>query len=204
MKELGDDPLIDPTAAVTTSKLGRYCEIMGGCRLTEVELGDYSYCAHGAEVFCATIGKFSNIAAAVRINPANHPMERASLHHFQYRSAQYWPDQDDDEAFFEWRRKYRCHIGHDTWLGHGAIVLPGRCVGTGAVVGAGAVVTRDVAPYTIVAGNPATLIRPRFSDDVVERLHVLAWWDWDHDKIGAALPDFRSLSIEEFLEKHGV
>lgn len=204
VKRLGETPLIDPDARVKGSTFGRYCEVMAGCSLLDVEIGDYSYCAHGADIFCTTIGKFANIAAMTRINPGNHPMERASLHHFQYRSAQYWPDQNDDEAFFDWRRTKRCYIGHDTWLGHGAIVLPGRCIGTGAVVGAGSVVTKDVAPYSIVAGNPAKPIRQRFSSDIAERLQVLAWWDWDHDAIGAALEDFRTLPVEDFLEQHGV
>ena len=69
-------------------------------------------------------------------------------------------------------------IGHDVWIGHGAIILPGRSIGTGAVVAAGAVVTKDVAPYGIVAGNPARFIRARFPDAIAQRLQRLAWWDW--------------------------
>ena len=166
-------------------------------------MDDYSYCAAYADIWCTRVGKFSNIAAMTRINPGNHPMDRASLHHFMYRSAQYWPDKEDDPSFFEWRREHRVTIGHDTWLGHGAIVLPGRSVGTGAVVGAGAIVTKDVPPYSIVVGNPATEIRPRFDNVTSDRLMALAWWDWDHDRVGEALEDFRALSVEAFLEKHG-
>ena len=131
MKTLGDQPLIDPTAHVSACTFGRYCEVMEGSTLVEVEMADYSYCARYADIFCTTIGKFSNIAAMTRINPGNHPTDRASLHHFMYRSRQYWPDQPDDESFFDWRRQHRVKIGHDTWLGHGAIVLPGRTVGDG-------------------------------------------------------------------------
>src|SRR5262249_4559829 len=93
-------------------------------------------------------------------------------------------------------------IGHDVWIGHGVIILPGRTVGTGAVVGAGAVVTKDVDPYAIVAGNPARVIRQRFSAAAARRLQRLAWWDWDHDRLRVALPDFRQLSIEAFLDKY--
>jgi carbonic anhydrase/acetyltransferase-like protein (isoleucine patch superfamily) len=93
-------------------------------------------------------------------------------------------------------------IGHDTWLGHGSTILPGVTVGNGAVVGAGAVVSRDVAPYTIVGGVPARLIRERFDAAIGNRLDRLAWWDWSHDRLRQALDDFRALDIEAFLSKY--
>lgn len=203
MKKLGIDPLIPDSAQVRDCTFGQYCEVGPNSRLLEVDLGDYSYCAEGADIFCTTVGKFSNIAAATRINPGNHPMWRASQHHFMYRAAMYWDDAEDETEFFDWRRQHRVRIGHETWLGHGAIVLPGRTVGVGAVVGAGSVVTKDVAPYQIVAGNPARPIRARFDAAVAERLQALAWWDWDHAALRAALQDFRSLTVEAFLEKYG-
>jgi virginiamycin A acetyltransferase len=79
-------------------------------------------------------------------------------------------------------------IGHDVWIGHGALILPGVRIGSGAIIGAGAVVARDVAPYTIVAGNPARLVRPRFAPDIVDHLLALAWWDWPLDRIRQAVP----------------
>ena len=72
------------------------------------------------------------------------------------------PAKQDEAGFFAWRRSHAVTIGHDVWIGHGAIVLPGRNIGDGAVIAAGAVVTKDVPAYTIVAGNPARPIRPRF------------------------------------------
>lgn len=79
-------------------------------------------------------------------------------------------------------------VGHDVWIGHGALILPGVTLGSGAIIGAGAVVSRDVAPYSIVAGNPARLVRHRFTPDMVDRLLTLAWWDWPLDRIRAAVP----------------
>lgn len=128
MKRPDQEPLIHETAITTNCTFGRYCELMAGCYLNE-ELDDYSYCAAHADIWCTRVGKFSNIAAMTRINPGNHPMDRASLHHFMCRSAQYWLDQSDDETFFDWRRQQGVEIGHDTWLGHGAIILAGRTVG---------------------------------------------------------------------------
>ena len=137
-----------------------------------------------------------------RINPGNHPMHRAAQAHFTYRASAYFPGESDEAEFFEWRRGHRVHIGHDVWIGHGAIVLPGRSVGTGAVVAAGAIVTKDVPAYTIVAGNPARTIKRRFPEDVANRLAELAWWDWDHETLREALPDFRKLAVEDFLAKY--
>ena len=165
-------------------------------------MGDYSYIMQDGAVWCATIGKFANIAASVRINATNHPTWRPTLHHFTYRAADYFDGAENDHDFFSWRRDNRVMIGHDVWIGHGATVLPGVTVGDGAVIGAGAVVSRDVAPYTIVGGVPAKLIRERFPKPVAERMQALAWWDWDHDRLFAALEDFRHMDAEQFIEKY--
>ena len=201
-KKLGLEPLVHETARVVNSTLGRYTEVADRCRLDEVEMGDYSYIMQDGAVWCATIGKFANIAAAVRINATNHPTWRPTLHHFTYRAADYFDGAENDHDFFAWRRDNRVVIGHDVWIGHGATVLPGVTVGDGAVIGAGAVVSRDVAPYTIVGGVPAKLIRERFPRPVAERMQALAWWDWDHDRLFAALDDFRHMDVEDFLQKH--
>lgn len=202
MGKLSETPFVHPTATVRDSRLGRYTEVRERTRFIESVLGDYSYIVEDGSVWCAEIGKFANIAAACRINAPNHPVERATLHHFTYRSSNYWDDADDDAAFFDWRRDHKTTIGHDTWLGHGATILPGVTVGNGAVIGSGAVVTKDVAPYLIVAGVPARPIRERFETSIADRLQELAWWDWDHARLRAALADFRSLSVEAFLEKY--
>ncbi|MFN3503544.1 MAG: DapH/DapD/GlmU-related protein [Allorhizobium sp.] len=201
-KKLGTTPLVHETARVVNSTLGRYTEVADRCRLDEVELGDYSYIMQDGSVWCATIGKFANIAAAVRINATNHPTWRPTLHHFTYRAADYFDGADNDHDFFAWRRDNRVVIGNDVWIGHGATVLPGVTVGDGAVIGAGAVVSRNVEPYTIVGGVPAKLIRERFPRPVAERMQALAWWDWDHDRLFAALDDFRHLEAEEFVQKY--
>lgn len=200
-KKLGLEPVIDPTAQVRQATLGRYTEIGARTVFAESTLGDYSYVVNDSNVIYTTIGKFCSIAAMTRINPGNHPMDRASQSHFTYRASAYFEDAQDDAAFFDWRRAHAVTIGHDVWIGHGAIVLAGRSIGTGAVVAGGAVVTKDVAPYTIVAGNPARVIRRRFPEAVAERLEALAWWDWGHEKLRESLSDFRALPAEAFLER---
>ncbi len=203
MTRLSEAPLVHETARLDRTDLGPWTEIAEGCRITEATVGDYSYLMEDCIVFCATIGKFSNIASTVRINATNHPVSRPTLHHFTYRASDYWDDAEHEAEFFAARRAKRVTVGHDTWLGHGSTLLPGVTVGDGASVGAGAVVTKDVAPYTIVAGVPARPVRKRFDATTAERFQTLAWWDWDHARLRASLDDFRSLSAEAFLEKYG-
>jgi phosphonate metabolism protein (transferase hexapeptide repeat family) len=200
--ELGLQPLVHDGAVVLRSALGRYTEVGTRASVVETTLGDYSYIEHDTDVIYTTIGKFCSIASHVRINPGNHPTERASQSHFTYRASRYFPGETDDAPFFDWRRAHAVTIGHDVWIGHGVVVLAGRSVGTGAVLASGAIVTKDVAPYTIVGGNPARPIRERFPPDVAEALGEIAWWDWPHERLHAALPDFRALPITEFIAKY--
>ncbi|MCO6184639.1 DapH/DapD/GlmU-related protein [Rhizobium sp. L1K21] len=201
--KLSEQPLISESARVVDCTLGRYTEIGEFCRVSETELGDYSYIERGSMVWCATIGKFANIAADVRINATKHPMWRATLHHFTYRAGDYWDDAENEADFFNWRRDHRVSIGHDVWIGHGAILLPGVSVGNGAVIGAGAVVSKDVAPYAIVGGVPAVTIRERFPAEIAGRLEQLSWWNWSHQALRNALEDFRAMPVESFLSKYG-
>ena len=201
-KALSVEPTVDPSAKLHEASLGAYCEVGARTILHEVSMGDYSYVVNDAQITYTTIGKFCSIAAMTRINPGNHPMHRASQAHFTYRASAYFPGESDEAEFFDWRRSHHVRIGHDVWIGHGAIVLAGRNIGTGAVVAAGAIVTKDVPAYTIVAGNPARPIKRRFSEEIAGRLAKLAWWDWDHDRLHGALPDFRKLSVEDFLARY--
>jgi acetyltransferase-like isoleucine patch superfamily enzyme len=91
-------------------------------------------------------------------------------------------------------------IGNDVWLGYGSTVMSGVTIGDGAVVGARAVVTKDVPPYAIVAGNPARVIRFRFSEEIVKRLLSIRWWDWPAELVRKAAPLLQSPDLSRFFE----
>lgn len=131
------------------------------------------------------IGRFCQIAHGARFitASANHAMQGATTYPF----AIFDPAAlDAFKGAFE--RLPDTRIGHDVWIGHGALVLPGVRIGNGVIVGAGAVVTRYVPDYAVVAGNPGRVVRMRFPPEVVEHFLDLRWWDWPPERIEAALP----------------
>lgn len=195
-----DRPFIHPGCQIVNTTFGGWCEVGEGSRVQNSTFEDYAYCDRFADIANTTVGRFANIAAMTRIGPTDHPYTHAAQHHFLYRSSYYWPDTPDDAAFFAARAARRTTLGADCWIGHGAIIKPEVTVGIGAIVAAGAVVTKDVSPFTIVAGCPATPLRARFDPRTIDRLLALAWWDWDHDRLRAALYDFRTLKAEAFLD----
>ena len=132
------------------------------------------------------IGKFCQIASGVEfmMNDANHQMNAVTTYPFY--TLEGWdmePPQPSDRPF-----KGDTVIGNDVWIGQNAVILPGAQIGDGAIIGASSVVGGTVAPYTIVAGNPARLLRKRFDDDMIALLLKLRWWDKSVEEIGALIP----------------
>ena len=199
-KRLGETPSIHRTASARACTFGAWCEVGARTKLAESSFGDFAYVMNDCDVIYAELGRFCSIAAGVRLNPGNHPLDRVALNHFTYRSSAYGMG-DDDAAFFDWRRRHRVVLGHDVWIGHGAVVLPGVTVGTGAAIGAGSVVTKDVPPFAVAVGVPARVHRLRFPEPVIEALHRIAWWGWPHDRLREAMLDFRHLGAEQFCAK---
>lgn len=201
MKKLGIEPFIHNEVKMENVQLGLFTEIGSWNTLQNVELGDYSYTGPYCIFQNVKIGKFSNIAAQVRIGPTNHPMDRPTQHHFTYRREMYGLDSKDDIDFFKQRTDKMSEIGHDTWLGHGAIILAGVRVGIGAVIGAGSVVTKNIPDYAVAVGNPARVIRYRFQQEQQDALKRIAWWDWSHEALADAMDDFTE-SVDSFINKY--
>lgn len=200
-KRIPPDGLFGTDCVIHGSHFGKYVELGHRNVLENVELGDFSYTGQDCILQNAVVGKFANIAAHVRIGPTDHPMDRPTLHHITYRRRMYALDRSDDETFLSYRKSRVAYVGHDTWIGHGAVVMSEVKIGNGAVVGSGAVVTKDVAPYTIVVGVPAMPVRRRFTEDIAEKLEVIAWWNWDYDTIKSRLDDL-SGGIAEFVARY--
>ncbi|MFB6201108.1 MAG: acetyltransferase [Halorhabdus sp.] len=197
--DLSPEPTFHEPVQVVESELGDWTEFREHSRVSNASIDDYTYLMERVQVDYATVGKFCSVAADARIGPPNHPIDRPTAHHFTYRSEQYNLGHDD-ESIFEWRADQAVEIGHDVWLGQGAVVLPGVTIGNGAVVGTGAIVTEDVDPYTIVAGNPAEPIRRRFPADIAARIETTEWWHWDRQTLADRLEDFRD--IDRFVRKY--
>lgn len=127
-----------------------------------------------------TIGKYCQIAHGVRFvgSSANHATDGISTYPFAVF------DPEAMQSFQPDRRDMV--IGHDVWLGIGAMVLPGAQIGNGAIIGAGAVVRGTVPDFAVVTGNPATVVRMRFTPDEIATLNALAWWDWPPETVAAA------------------
>ena len=149
------------------------------------------------------IGKFCQIAAGVNfvMNGANHQMNAVTT--FPFYIFEGWKQQVP--PLNKMPLKGDTIIGNDVWIGQNVTVLPGVHIGDGAIIGLNSVVGRDVAPYTIVAGNPAKVIRKRFDNELIKLLLKLKWWDKSIKEINELIPiltDNNLASVKKFLKKY--
>lgn len=181
--------------AVKDSHVHESSKLEAGTVFYNSVMGRYSFCGYDCDISHADIGGFVSIANGVVLGGGRHPMEWVAM------SPVFYEGRDSvKEKFSTHKRELvkRVAIGDDVWIGRSAIVLPGVQVATGAVIGAGAVVTRNVPAYSIVAGNPARLIRYRFEEGVIRRLLSTRWWDLPDDELHRLGPYFND--VERFLE----
>ena len=152
----------------------------------------YHYPVNGDKL---KIGKFCSIACGAKFlfTSGNHSMKSLSTYTFPIFYEEWGLDVKDIRS--AWDNKGDIVIGNDVWIGYEAVILSGVTIGNGAIIGARAVVTKDVPPYTIVAGVPARPIRKRFDGETIAKLEALRWWDWDEEKIKRCIPAIQSGDI---------
>jgi acetyltransferase-like isoleucine patch superfamily enzyme len=175
-----------PMAVNDTLIVERPTGISLGSFRGRLSIGAFSYVNQDTIIYSSAIGRYVSIAHRVMIGPSEHPPDWMSSHGFAFGDRATFKACTEFEAIvsehpFE-RQSTAVTIGNDVWIGYGVMIRRGVTIGDGAVIGAGAVVTKDVEPYTIVGGNPAKPIRPRFKPEIVERLQKLQWWHYFLDK----------------------
>ncbi len=181
-------------------------------KASNISVGDYTYFddspRYGADKFeefnvlynhdfskvKLVIGKFCAIAAETRfIMAGDHKLDAISTYPFPiFRNG--W-----ESAFnvYDLPIKGDIIVGHDVWFGYDSLIMNGVTIGNGAIIAARAVVVKDVPAYSIVAGNPAKVVKMRFDDQTIERLQKIAWWDWNIEKISKHLKLICHLDIDQ-------
>ncbi len=202
----------DKNSKFPLAHYNKLCFLKNCIDQANIEIGDYSYYDDFEDVenfikqvkyhFDFTgdrliIGKFCMIAsgAAFIMNGANHLTEAISAYPFAiFGNA--WANAMEDKTY---PNKGDTHIGNDVWIGHQATIMAGVTIGDGAIIAAHSVVTKDVPPYTIVGGNPAKMIRKRFTDAQIEQLLELQWWNWEIEKITQHVHRLTSKDFDAFI-----
>lgn len=170
-------------------KIDKTSRVDAGGTLTKVVMGRYSYIGKCTRITDATIGSFCSIGEYCGIGGGVHPVALVSTSPTFLKGRNIMRK---NFSQFEYKTSIPVTIGSDVWIGDGAFIMPGLHIGDGAVIGAHAVVTKDVAPYAIVAGVPAKELRKRFDELVIEKLLEIRWWDWPDEKLERAAGLFDS------------
>lgn len=164
--------------AIINSKIAKTSKIHSGSHIVNSSMGRYSYCGYDCQIINCEIGSFCSIANNVSIGASMHPIEWVST------SPVFRAGRDSIKIKYsehEYCGEKKTIIGHDVWIGERSLIKQGVTIGTGSIIGMGSVVTKDIEPYSIVAGCPAKLIRKRFDNSVIKKMFITQWWNKDDD-----------------------
>lgn len=193
---IGNDVVLGEDSFIKECTLGDRCSIERRNMLFNSCIDTYTYTGYNTVIKYADIGKFCSISWNVSIGGANHEITHLSTHPFPFLSKFGLTENTEKYNSFDTNLK----VGNDVWIGSNVCILRGVTIGDGAVIGAGAVVTHDVGPYEIWAGIPAKKIGQRFSDDMIERLLKLSWWNLPVKFILENIGFFRSEITSDTLD----
>ena len=158
------------------SSISKKARVYAHTKVCMSSIGDYSYVGRRSSLVMAEIGKYCSIAGGTAIGMGTHTLNNISTSPiFTEKYNATGASWCEDSTEFPYKQVI---IGNDVWIGSRAMILGGVTVGDGAVIGAGAVVTKDVPPYAIVGGVPARIIRFRFTQEIVEQLLDVQWWNY--------------------------
>ena len=163
-------------AAIAGSTIHSTSKVEAGSQFINSSMDQYSFCGYDCKILNCDIGAFCSIADGVIIGGAQHPIEWVGTSPVFYKGKDSVTKKYSE---FERPKAKRTIIGNDVWIGDRAIIKGGVTVGNGAIIGMGSIVTKDIGDFEIWAGNPAKLIRKRFSEDIIQDLIKLSWWEWD-------------------------
>lgn len=180
--------------AIKNSEIHKTSEICSAAHIVGCQIDRYSYIGNNCTVINCKIGAFCSIADFCIIGGAAHPTQFVSSSPVFLKGKNCMKTNFSKHIFEPSKTTY---IGNDVWLGNSCLIKAGISIGDGAVIGMGSVVTKDVSPYTIVAGNPAREIRKRFNPEIIDKLCKLSWWKWDDEKLYKRATGFAD--IKQFL-----
>lgn len=168
------------TYATADCRFDDYVTLHRDSKIFSSSLGRATYVI-GANLSRTTTGNFCSFGSGSRIGLARHPTNYLSTHPALYSSGT--QTQLHLRVLDEFPEKQEVNIGSDVWIGTNCLVMGGLTIGDGAIIGAGSIVTKDVPPYAIAAGNPASIIRYRFDSATIQMLQELQWWDKSNQEI---------------------
>lgn len=191
---IGDNASIIDSHILNNTSVNRYNNIL------KSEIGRYTYTMERTRMLNAKVGSFCSIAWNVSIGAGKHDYSRVTtspLWRFEMLDAGNIDHENDAQLKKRYETITLCNVGHDVWIAPNVVIITDVKIGNGSVIGAGAIVTKDVEPYSIVAGVPAKVIKKRFDDKTIEALEKIQWWNWPIELIRKNSVLIFSLKIDQ-------
>lgn len=195
---VGDDVTIQHGCSVSNAELEGNNVIYASTGLHAVRVGRFSYVGRDSALSDTSIGRFCSLGPELLCGPGEHPTRFVSTSPVFFSTRNQCGTHFSDKDYYD--EKKDIAIGNDVWIGARVFVRDGVRIGHGAIIAAGAFVVADVPDYAIVGGVPARTIRLRFTEQAIERLIKLQWWDWDIPRLKEAHAVFAQEDVELFLE----